>query len=621
MRRAIPTWPRPASTTASNTTQPPATFARHRPNLRHVHRRRQRSDPMDGQQRGAGQQRSASATTRTRPGGTATRHWIEIDQVAAANGSRQLQLEHRPASRRARIISAGYLWSDGTPYFSHLTQSITIKPAPCPIFGITAPTSGTFTAGQTVPITVDGRQCAGRQHDQPQLRSRHHVVERQRTLDRDRPGRGRQRHRHLQLEHHGRRAGQVLHGRLSVGRITQPTFSHVMSSITIQAPAAPRPSPYSSPTSGHSSPDRTCRSSGPPATWRRQHHLPLLRPRHHLVERQRALDRNRSGGGRQRQRQLHLEHHGRRSGHILRGRLPLVEQHTHVLPPHPVDHDHGRTPLTVDASLPPQGSAVAVERPATCPHCHRGRAAMGGCRRHSGSGLDGRREGRGRRPGRRALGRNLRQDDPHRSRCRRLRLVRRFHSAATTPSSPICSGRTPSAPVSGSPAANRVDLLTTVMHELGHVLGYRTLRFARRHVSNLAAGRATSPAEEHASACGGNFDGHDDNPFVELDAVEPDFCLKPRQRQKVVVEVMRTLKFQHAGVVKLALDRDRLPTRTALHANASSSLTPRCRSKPASIVRRSPAGDRRLHPLSHLSGRNRRKCKLSTRLLFGMLLS
>ena len=42
---------------------------------------------------------------------------------------------------------------------------------------------------------------------------------------------------------------------------------------------------------------------------------------------------------------------------------------------------------------------------------------------------------------------------------------------------------------SGSPAANRVDLLTTVMHEMTHLLGYGHSDVARSHESGLAAGR------------------------------------------------------------------------------------------------------------------------------------
>ncbi len=46
----------------------------------------------------------------------------------------------------------GYLWSGGKATYSHLTQSITIKAAPAPTFTLTAPTSGTVTAG--TPVTI-----------------------------------------------------------------------------------------------------------------------------------------------------------------------------------------------------------------------------------------------------------------------------------------------------------------------------------------------------------------------------------------------------------------------------------------------------------------------------------
>ena len=56
----------------------------------------------------------------------------------------------------------GYLYSGGKPYYSHLTQSITIQAAAAPTFNLTAPTSGTFTAGQTVPIQwTAGNVAAG----------------------------------------------------------------------------------------------------------------------------------------------------------------------------------------------------------------------------------------------------------------------------------------------------------------------------------------------------------------------------------------------------------------------------------------------------------------------------
>ncbi len=48
---------------------------------------------------------------------------------------------------------AGYLWSGGQPTYSHLATSITILAAPAPTFSLTGPTSGTFSVGNTVSIT------------------------------------------------------------------------------------------------------------------------------------------------------------------------------------------------------------------------------------------------------------------------------------------------------------------------------------------------------------------------------------------------------------------------------------------------------------------------------------
>ena len=148
----------------------------------------------------------------------------------------------------------GYLYSGGKPYYSHLTQSITIQAAALPTFNLTAPTSGTFTAGQTVPIQwTAGNVAAGSTIDLCYDTARR--LGRQRDLDRDRPGR-RQRQRHLQLEHHRRGAGHVLHRRL-------PLFGrHAVRLATLPSRSRSRPPPVptfnlTAPTSGtlHSRPD------------------------------------------------------------------------------------------------------------------------------------------------------------------------------------------------------------------------------------------------------------------------------------------------------------------------------------------------------------------------------
>jgi hypothetical protein len=78
--------------------------------------------------------------------------WIEIDAVAAANGTGSYTW-NTTSVPAGKYYIGGYLWSGGKAKFSHLTQSITIQAATVsPTFNLTTPTSGTFTAGQSVPI-------------------------------------------------------------------------------------------------------------------------------------------------------------------------------------------------------------------------------------------------------------------------------------------------------------------------------------------------------------------------------------------------------------------------------------------------------------------------------------
>ena len=79
-----------------------------------------------------------------------TEHWIEIDGVAAASGIGSYTWNTSGVAAGTYYI-AGYMYDNaGTFTFSHLTQAITITPAQA--FTITAPTSGTYAAGQTVTI-------------------------------------------------------------------------------------------------------------------------------------------------------------------------------------------------------------------------------------------------------------------------------------------------------------------------------------------------------------------------------------------------------------------------------------------------------------------------------------
>ena len=77
--------------------------------------------------------------------------WIEIDQVAAANGSGSYTWNTTGVAPGTYYV-AGYLWSGTSAVFSHLMRSITVTAAATPTFGLSGPTSGTFTVGQSVPI-------------------------------------------------------------------------------------------------------------------------------------------------------------------------------------------------------------------------------------------------------------------------------------------------------------------------------------------------------------------------------------------------------------------------------------------------------------------------------------
>ena len=78
-------------------------------------------------------------------------HWIEIDRVAAANGSGSY-VWNTSGMTAGTYYLAGYLWDGKAATFSHLKQAITIT-APAPetfVVGLPAPT--TYQAGQTVNI-------------------------------------------------------------------------------------------------------------------------------------------------------------------------------------------------------------------------------------------------------------------------------------------------------------------------------------------------------------------------------------------------------------------------------------------------------------------------------------
>ncbi len=78
--------------------------------------------------------------------------WIEIGAVAAANGKATYTWNTTGVAPGTYYVG-GYLWANGSPTWSHLTKSITIKAPPAPTFTLTAPTSGTVVAGKNATIT------------------------------------------------------------------------------------------------------------------------------------------------------------------------------------------------------------------------------------------------------------------------------------------------------------------------------------------------------------------------------------------------------------------------------------------------------------------------------------
>jgi hypothetical protein len=76
--------------------------------------------------------------------------WITINTVSAANGYGTYKWNATGIAPGTYYV-AGYLWS-GKAIFSHLTTSFKIVAPPSPTFRVTAPTSGTYTVGQNVTV-------------------------------------------------------------------------------------------------------------------------------------------------------------------------------------------------------------------------------------------------------------------------------------------------------------------------------------------------------------------------------------------------------------------------------------------------------------------------------------
>ena len=76
--------------------------------------------------------------------------WIEVDKVTAANGNGSYTFDPTGIAPGTYYVG-GYMYDKSTYVFttSHLTSPITI---PAPTFALTGPTSGQYTAGQSITI-------------------------------------------------------------------------------------------------------------------------------------------------------------------------------------------------------------------------------------------------------------------------------------------------------------------------------------------------------------------------------------------------------------------------------------------------------------------------------------
>ena len=83
----------------------------------------------------------------------ANEHWIEVDQVTAANGASSYCWNTTGVAAGTYHLS-GYIYDFATDkaVYSHLATSIVITAAPAPTFTLSGPSAGTFTPGQTVTI-------------------------------------------------------------------------------------------------------------------------------------------------------------------------------------------------------------------------------------------------------------------------------------------------------------------------------------------------------------------------------------------------------------------------------------------------------------------------------------
>ena len=83
----------------------------------------------------------------------ANEHWLEVDQVTAANGAASYSWNTSGVAAGTYYLSGySYDFSTSQAVYSHLGTSIVMTSPPAPTFALTGPGSGTFTTGQGVTI-------------------------------------------------------------------------------------------------------------------------------------------------------------------------------------------------------------------------------------------------------------------------------------------------------------------------------------------------------------------------------------------------------------------------------------------------------------------------------------
>ena len=449
-------------------------------------------------------------------------YWIEIDQVAAASGVGSYSWNTTGVAAGTYHVG-GYLWNGSKSFFSYLSQTVVIKASPIPIFGITAPTSGTYTVGQSVPIQWTAANVrAGRtislNYDQDAIwwNGNEHWIEIDQIAAANGTG-----------AYYWNTTGVAPGKYYMAGYMFQngvPVFSHVTTSITIQAAVATPTFNLTGPTSGSFVAGQNVTIQWTAGNVAAGNTVSLCYDKDAIwwngneswIEIDKTSTANGNGS-------YTWNTTGVAPGtYYIAGYLWSNSAPTFSHLTKSITITAGN-PLTVDASLPPQGPATSLSDQQLAPIVSEAErrwaiadgvqvlAAMAGVKvqvADLAGGLLGETSGKTILIDQDAAGYGWFVDPT-------LRDDAEFADVL----GPHALGA-----LGGSPAANRVDLLTTVMHELGHVVGFGHSASFDVMYPSLPLGERRLPAEGTPLAAIGVAGGHNDNAFVELDAVDQIFA-------------------------------------------------------------------------------------------------